>query len=66
MYCVNENKVAKAHFAFFFNFFLLSLLYNTYGHFSSEFSQQLIDLGFRIMKFCVHLHEGKVYCVNEN
>ena len=20
MYCVNENKVAKAHFAFFFNF----------------------------------------------
>ena len=23
----------------------LSLLYNTYGHFSSEFSQQLLDLG---------------------
>ena len=21
VYCVNENKVAKAHFAFFFNFF---------------------------------------------
>ena len=25
--------------------FLLSLLYNTYGHFSAEFSQQLLDLG---------------------
>ena len=31
----------------FFNFilFLLSLLYNTYGHFSSKFSQKLLDLG---------------------
>ena len=46
VYCVNEKKDAKAHFAFFFNFFLLSLLYNTYyGHFLSEFSQQLLDLG---------------------
>ena len=44
MYCVNENKDAKAHFVFFFNF-LLSLLYNTYGRFLSEFSQQLLDLG---------------------
>ena len=33
-YCVNENK-----------FFFLSLLYNTYGLFLSEFSQQLLDLG---------------------
>ena len=44
MYSVNENKDAKAHFAFF-QFFLLLLLYNTYGRFSSEFSQQLFDLG---------------------
>ena len=44
MYCINENKDAKAHFDFFFIFFL-SLLYNTYGRFSSEFSQQLFDLG---------------------
>ena len=36
VYCVNENKDAEAHFAFFFqcfHFFLLSLLYNTYRHF---------------------------------
>ena len=36
VYCVNENKDANPHFAFFFtnfHFFLLSLLYNTYGHF---------------------------------
>ena len=45
MYCVNENKDVKAHFAFFFNFFFLSLLYNTYGRILSEFSQQLFDLG---------------------
>ena len=45
VYCINENKDAKAHFAFFFQFFLLSLLYNTYGCFLSEFSQELLDLG---------------------
>ena len=45
VYCINENKDAKAHFAFFFQFFLLSLLYNTYGQFLSEFSQPLLDLG---------------------
>ena len=28
VYCVNENKDAKAHFVFFFQLFLLSLLYN--------------------------------------
>ena len=44
MYCVNENKDAKAHFAFF-DFFLLSFLYNIYGHFLPVFSQQLLDLG---------------------
>ena len=38
VYCVNENKDSKAHFAFFFNFFLLSLLYNTYGRFCQVFS----------------------------
>ena len=45
VYCVNENNDAKAHFAFFFQFLLLSLLCNTYGRFLSEFSQQLLDLG---------------------
>ena len=45
VYCVNENLDANAHFAFFFQFFLLSLLYNTYGHFPSELWQQLLDLG---------------------
>ena len=108
MYCVNENKDAKAHFAFFFNFsfchsghflsvfsattwfrimnflctlsgrqsvlckwklkcqssfcllfsnfqfFLLSLSYNTYGHFSSKFSQKLLDLGlWSHWQFCL-------------
>ena len=35
--CVNENEDANPYFAFFFSnfqFFLLSLLNNTYGHFS--------------------------------
>ena len=36
VYCVNENKDAKAHFASFF-FFFLSLLYNTYGRFCQCF-----------------------------
>ena len=39
MYCVNENLNANPRFAFYFQIFLLSLLYNTYGHFSSKFSQ---------------------------
>ena len=47
MYCVNENEIAKAHFAFFSIFFLLSLLYNTCEQFSLEFPQQLVDLGLR-------------------
>ena len=38
VYCVNENKDAKSHFAFFFQMFLPSLLYNTYGRFLSVFS----------------------------
>ena len=50
VYCVNENQDANLHFAFFFQFFyffLLSLLYNTIGHFFlSKISQQLLDLGF--------------------
>ena len=63
---LRKCKNAKAHFAFFFQFFLLPLLCNTYGRFSSEFSQQLLDLEFRIMKFCLHFQVGKVYCVNGN
>ena len=48
VYCVNENEGAYPHFAFFFSnfqFFLLSFLYDTYGHFSSKFSRKLLDLG---------------------
>ena len=44
MYCVNENKDAKAHFAFF-SIFPSVTPNNTYVHFLSEFSQQLVDLG---------------------
>ena len=44
-YCANENKDDQAHFAFFFQFFLRLLLYNRYGRFLLEFSQQLFYLG---------------------
>ena len=49
VHCVNRNSDANPHFAFFFifSFFLLSLLYNTYGYFFlSKISQQLLELGF--------------------
>ena len=46
VYCVNENKDAiKSSFCLLSQFFLLSLLCNTYGCFLSEFSQQLLHLG---------------------
>ena len=39
-----------------FQFFLLSLLYNTYGHFSLKFSQKLLDLGlWNLWQFCLFL-----------
>ena len=41
---VFKFSVHKAHLASF-SIFLLSLLYNTYGRFLSEFSQQVLDLG---------------------
>ena len=46
VYCVNGNKDANAHFAFFFQIFIFSffLLYNTYGHFFlSKISQQPLE-----------------------
>ena len=49
VYCVNEIKMLILILPSFFNFsfILLSLLYNTYGHFFlSKTSQQLLDLGF--------------------
>ena len=63
MFCVSEYKDAKAHFAFFFNFSFYHSFITHMGYFSSVFSA---TTQFRIMKFCVHLHVGKVYCVNEN
>ena len=33
VYCVNVNLDANLHFAFFFHVFLLSLIYDRYGHF---------------------------------
>ena len=47
MYCVNENKDAKAHFAFFFNFSYCHSYITHIDVFLSEFSQQLLDLGLR-------------------
>ena len=64
VYCVNENKDAKAHFAFFFQFFLLSLLYNTYRHFFSvkDFSA---TTWVRILKFGTKLDSDELYCVTK-
>ena len=44
VYCVNENKDAKAHFAFFFNFSFCHS-YITHMDVFRQFSQQLLDLG---------------------
>ena len=80
MYCVNENKDAKAHFGFFFNFsfchsyithmdvFCLSV--PLFVHFSfSPMEISVSDLsapiGASVFKFSVHLQVGEVYCVNE-
>ena len=48
MYCVNENKDANYHFAFFFNFsFFPSVTYIIHMNiFLSKISQQLLKLGF--------------------
>ena len=45
MYCVNENKDAIAHLAFFFNFSICHSYITHMDVFLSEFSQQLLDLG---------------------
>ena len=49
-YCVNENEDANPHHAFFFQIVLLSLQYNTFGHFSSECSQDYGIFNTLIMK----------------
>ena len=50
MYCVNENKDAKAHFAFFLN---VSFCHSYISHMEvfRQFSQQLLDLGLRNFVF---------------
>ena len=44
VYCVNENKGAKAHFAFF-NFSFCHSYIITHMDVFRQFSQQLLDLG---------------------
>ena len=63
MYWVNENKDAKAHFAFFFKFSFCHSYITHMDVFVRIFSA---TTGFRIMKFRVNFQIGKVYCVNEN
>ena len=48
MYCVNENKDAKAHFAFFFNFSFFPYFTHIIhiDIFLSKISQQVLELGF--------------------
>ena len=64
MYCVNENKDAKAHFAFFFNFSFCHSYITHMDVFCQSFLSNYLIL--RIMKFSVHFKVDKVYCVNEN
>ena len=45
MYCVNENKDAKAQNILPFSIIPSVTPIYTYGRFLSEFSQQLLDLG---------------------
>ena len=45
MYCVNENKDAKANFDFFFNSSFCHSYITHMDVFLSEFSQQLLDSG---------------------
>ena len=44
VYCVNENKDANAHFAFFSKFYICHS-YITHMDVFGQFSQQLLDLG---------------------
>ena len=48
VYCVNENKDAYPHFAFFFQIFNFSFCHSYIIHMDillSKISQQLLDLG---------------------
>ena len=63
VYCVNETKDAKAHFAFFFNF---SFCHSYIAHMDIFVRVFSATPKFRFMKFCVHFQVGRVYCVNEN
>ena len=64
MYWVNENKDAKAHFAFLFMFSFCQSFITHMDVFVRVFSAA--TLFFFIMNFFIHLQVGKVYCVNEN
>ena len=50
VYCVNGNKDANPHFAFFFQFYIFSVFHSYIIHidifFLSKISQQLLELGF--------------------
>ena len=50
VYCVNGNKDAYPHFAFFFQFFIFSFFHSYIIHidifFLSKISQLLLELGF--------------------
>ena len=49
VYCVNENKDANPHFAFFFQIFIFSFFLSYINHmdiFLSKISQQPFELGF--------------------
>ena len=51
MYCVNENKDAKAHFAFFFNFPSFTPMKISVADLSAP-------IGVSVFKFSVHFQVG--------
>ena len=57
MYCVNENKDAKAHFGFFFNFSFCHSYITHMDVFVRVFSTTTL---LRIMKLFVYFQVGEV------
>ena len=61
LYCVTKEQPHIAYQSLYL-FIFLSLQWK----FLSQISQLLAPIGASVFKFCVHLQDGKVYCVNGN
>ena len=58
MYCVNENKVAKAHFAFFFNFSVPLFVHFSFSPMKISVDDLSAPIGASVFKFSEHLQVG--------